>query len=361
MKYQKCYFGKDAIADLQKELHILAPKKVFLFRGKRSYETCGAKIYLDEIFNNEHIQVEEWSDFEENPKIEDVLKGFELLKQSGASAVIACGGGSVLDMAKLVRFIYSYEGELISNVFMKRCEILPLFAIPTTAGTGAEATCFSVLYKDKIKYSVEHKDILPNYAIVYPPFTYNNTKYLTACTGFDALAQSIEAYWNLNSSRESDLYAEKAINLLWCNLPTVVNHPTHKIRDLISEGSYWAGRAINITKTTAPHAFSYPFTSNYGYPHGHAVALTFPYFMELNCSEHNPNQLRILRLCSLLKLDINSNLKAQMQAYVKSIGLQKRVGDEFDMNFIIGHVNLDRLLNNPIKILKNNIVSVDIA
>ena len=229
--------------------------------------------------------------------------------------------------------------------------MLPLIVLPTTAGTGAETTRFSVLYKNEVKYSVEHDAVLPDYAIVYPPFTYNNNRYLTACTGFDALSQAIEAFWNINATEESETYAEKAIRLLWPNLHQLVNNPTdYSLRDKVSEGSYWAGRAINITKTTAPHAFSYPFTSFYGYPHGHAVALTFPYFMELNCSERNPDRERVMRLLKILDIQPTSNVFDKLQSYVSAIGLEENKEIKIDRQVIMSHVGIERMKNNPVHV-----------
>ena len=118
-------------------------------------------------------------------------------------------------------------------------------------------------------------------AVVYPQFTYQNDAYLTACTGFDALAQAIESYWAKGATNESRDYSVRAIGLLWKQLPQLIQSPTKELRNQVAEGAYWAGRAINISTTTAPHAFSYVFTSKYGYPHGHAVAFTFPFFMKL--------------------------------------------------------------------------------
>ena len=148
----------------------------------------------------------------------------------------------------------------------------------------------------------------------------------------------------------SDIYAEKSIKILWPNLPKVVNNPAEDVRDVVSEGSYWAGRAINITKTTAPHAFSYPFTSYYGYPHGHAVALTFPYFLDLNCSEKNEDRVRVNSLLDIFGFNRNSSLMEQMTKYIESIGLQKRKDTIIDTNFILSQVNLERLKNNPVQI-----------
>lgn len=200
--------------------------------------------------------------------------------------------------------------------------------------------------------------ILPDVAIVYPKFTYGNSKYLTSCTGFDALAQAIEAYWNVNATEESDKYAAKAIKLLWPNLPLVVNSPTAEARNKVSEGSYWAGRAINITKTTAPHAFSYSFTTDYGYPHGHAVALTFPFFMRYNIGNSdillNPNinpylyKIKMQKMLQWLNMEC-VDVAIAMKEYIRNLGLDIDIS-QIDISKIVSSVNIQRLINNPYKV-----------
>lgn len=316
---QKAFIGHTAFESLHEQLQMLNVKRIFLVRGNRSYVACGAEVALAPIFAELGIAVTEYKEFSVNPKMEEAVRGVELFRASGADCILAVGGGSAMDMAKLIRHYAAEHGANVS-----------LLAIPTTAGTGAEATHFAVVYVDGKKQSMDAEDILPDMAFVYPPFTYGNDAYLTACTGFDALAQAFEAYWNRFATEESTQYAMKAISLLLHQLPECVKNPTEQLRDQIAEGAYWAGRAINITKTTAPHAFSYAFTSKCGYPHGHAVALTFPYFAELNLGKKG--------LCQYFS------------EYVKNIGLiYKGVGDH-ELNAILQEVNLQRLANNPVEI-----------
>lgn len=323
-------------------------------RGKKSYELCGAQSRLNSILKKVGVQIFEFHDFEENPKIEDLDRGLLQLRVYHPDLILAIGGGSVLDMAKLLRFFYSYSGNKIGRVFEKIENLLPLIVIPTTAGTGSEATSFAVLYKNKVKYSVSHEDILPEIAFIDPYFTYNISRYLTACTGFDALAQAIEAYWNLNATNESDVFAVKAIKLLWPNLPLAVNNPTKEVRNSMSEGAYWAGCAINITKTTAPHAFSYPFTTYYGYPHGHAVALTFPFFMEYNVVsillKHGTVFDKMIRLMEILNITNVNECKSLLCDYIENIGLDLKLPANFDHRIILSNINVQRLSNNPVRI-----------
>lgn len=353
---QQYFIGEESIVNLENILEDYAPHSVFLVRGKKSYESSGAKNAIIKLLPS-GIKLIEFYDFSENPKIEDLEKGIKLLNDHNCDLIIGIGGGSVLDMSKLIRFFHSYKGEMTKTEFTQFSALLPLIAIPTTAGTGSETTHFAVLYKDKVKYSVAHKDMLPDIAIVDPSFTYSNLPYLTACTGFDALAQAIEAYWNVNATEESDGYAIKAIKLLWPNLPIAVNMPTKEARDKVSEGSYWAGRAINITKTTAPHAFSYPFTSYYGYPHGHAVALTFPFFMSYNYtndsqllhSQINVNEylVKLEKLYLLLDIPL-TNITQTVCDYLTNIGLVSSIKDtNISEDLILSNINIQRSSNNP--------------
>lgn len=354
-KDQVVHIGEESIKQLQQLIVDLNPGSIFIVRGKQSYESSGAKSVLENCIQS-GCRIVEFSDFSQNPIIEDLYKGLEFIEHSKSDLIIGIGGGSVLDMAKLIRFCHSYSGEPTGNAFTKQKELIPLIAIPTTAGTGSEATQFSVLYKEKVKYSLEHNEVLPDYAIIYPPFTYNNPKYLTACSGFDALAQGIEAFWSVNATEESDEYALKAIELLFSNLPLAVNSPTNEIRKKMIEGSYWAGKAINIAKTTAPHAFSYPFTSFYGIPHGHAVALTFPFFVRFNVM--NESAYFILSKKNKLLQLINSEAKFSnklMKNYIKKIGLDFEKAIDFDFYSVVSNVNLNRLKNNPINFTEQDL------
>lgn len=353
---QIAFIEQSAICHLRNILEENNVSKVFLVRGRRSYKLSGAEEDIEEIVSLSGIQLIHFYDFEENPKLEDVLKGLELLKTANADIILAVGGGSVLDMAKLIRFYYAFTGDPVGGVYKKERNNIPLVAIPTTAGTGCETTHFAVLYKDKVKYSIAHDAILPDYAIVDPRYTYNNSSYLTACTGFDALAQAIEAYWNVYATSESDEYAIRAIRLLWPNLPLAVNEPTISIRNKMSEGAYWAGRAINITKTTAPHAFSYPFTTYYGILHGHAVSLTFLAFFEVNTffecglsDKLSPILYleKMKKLFVILGIPYVKNLSIQiLNKYIQSLGLTTE--RTFDDKLILENVNYDRLSNNPV-------------
>lgn len=327
----------DIVLTLVALLQDAKAKHVFLVRGHRSFEECGARAALIEVVKQWPLdQLTEFADFSTNPKEEEAQRGVQLLMEKRPDVIIAIGGGSVMDMAKLIR-----------HYVAEQRYPLPLWAIPTTAGTGAEATHFAVMYKDGVKHSIEAEDIWPNVAILYAPFTYKNNAYLTACTGFDALAQAIEAFWNPNATDESDKFALRGIEHILHTLPKCLEHPEETYRrDNLLYGAYCAGRAINITKTTAPHAFSYAFTTHCGYPHGHAVAITFPFFAALNVR----NDLKSDELRWELGLDKNADIKQYFLDYLNRIGLKYEGTRGKDLHELLSQVNLDRLKNNPVQI-----------
>ena len=147
---QQVFLGRNSIKELISILQIYSSKKIFLVRGKKSYGLCGAKAIIDEVLDVMPCQLTEFYDYEENPNMEDLERGLLLLQQCKPDIIIAIGGGSVLDMAKLLRFFYSYSGDYIGTEFTKERSLLPLIVLPSTAGTGSEATRFAVLYKDGI-------------------------------------------------------------------------------------------------------------------------------------------------------------------------------------------------------------------
>lgn len=323
-------------------------RHVFVVRGERSFDECGAAAFLNEVKQGTDIIFHHFSSFEKNPKKEDAIIGARELIALESDVIIAIGGGSAMDVAKLIRF-YADRPKL------------PLIAIPTTAGTGAESTQFAVCYVNGVKTSMDNPHNLPEYALLMPEFTMTNSLYLTATCGFDAFAQSVEAYWNVFATEESDLYAEEALALLVPALYRFVDTPqlcmSNRLwRDQMMVGANLAGQAINITRTTAPHAMSYILTSKYGYSHGHAVALTFPYFAKLNMEcpielymgqnyRHYVEKMKWLRKCLGLKLE--TDVEVFLRGFIKKLGLGLKKEQSIDTAIVAQSVNMERAKNNP--------------
>ena len=215
------------------------------------------------------------------------LKGIKLFKSERCDCCIAVGGGSIIDMAKLVISFVDEDVDKVSEKIVTNnihSREIPLCVIPTTAGSGSESTHFAVVYIDNQKYSVAHESILPDLVNLNPNLSYTLDPYLKAITGLDALSQSIESFWSKKSTAQSRIYSSKAIDLLWNNLKQSVLENNYEAHQKVVQGSYLAGKAINIAKTTAAHAFSYFFTTHHNIRHGHAVSLTIGKIYQFNKS-----------------------------------------------------------------------------
>jgi|ETNmetMinimDraft_2_1059921.scaffolds.fasta_scaffold01828_2 alcohol dehydrogenase class IV len=360
---QKEYFGDGSIKNLRDILDENNAKNIFLVTGKSSYHSCGAEDSLKEVL--ERYNVSRFYDFEENPKIEDVKKGMSLFREFNPDLVIGVGGGTALDMAKLLNTLSLQNKdpeEYICNGGKIRELGKPLILMPTTSGTGSEATRFAVVYINKKKYSLAHEHMLPGYSIIDSNFTLNLPRKITASTGMDALSQAIESYWAIDSTPESRGYSRNAINLIKENLQIAVDNPTNESRLAMAKAANLAGKAINITKTTAPHAISYALTSYFGIPHGHAAGLTLGKFLEYNsqvtekdCNDsRGPEFVRktILELCSLLNVEDTHSAKNKIGSLMNGIGLETNIPNlgirsEEDLDLIMENVNIERLINNP--------------
>ncbi len=343
-------------------------KRVFVVTGKNNgFVNSGAKTFIESALVG--VEFVRFFEFEQNPKFEDAIRGVKLFQQSTFDMIIAIGGGSVMDMAKLIN-VFSANTHVNSLDIVHNSKLVTragktMIAIPTTAGTGSEATHFAVVYHKSKKYSVANDSMLPNIVGLNYKFTTSKSPYLTATTGLDALAQAIESYWSVCANKESKKYAEEAIRLLLPNLKPAVLAPEINNRKAVMRGAYLAGKAINSTKTTAAHAISYAFTTFFDIPHGHAVFLTLPYFFILNSeiSSSNINDTRgmvylketMKSLYKLLGVDTPLQAFEFLKSYTEAIGVEtslNRLGinKKSDIELIIENVNLERLKNNPIKI-----------
>ena len=359
---QKIYTGYNSYKKIYDILKEFSPKKIFLVTGKKSYFLSGAKKLLSE-FTNEYNYFR-FYDFETNPKLKDLINGINIFNREKCDYVIGIGGGSVMDIAKSISLLATQKGDLeefIKGKISLKERQIPSMMIPTTAGTGSESTHFSVIYINKIKYSLAHYSLLPDFVILDPLFTKNLPPYITACTSMDALCQAIESFWSTNSTEESRMYSKQAIELVMPNIIKNVNNP-----DMISRGkmliaSNLAGKAINIAKTTAPHAVSYPITSYFNIPHGHAVALTLPHFIEFNNDISLENlqdsrgvkfvKDRMSELFTILKVETADKPKDKLLSIMKDINLETRLS-----KFGINKNNIDIIIENGFnpKRMKNN-------
>jgi alcohol dehydrogenase class IV len=363
---QESFSNVGSLSNLKSIVDRHSANKVLIVTGKNSFSLSGAQVKIKQILCNTEIIV--FNDFQSNPRIEDVKKGIQLIKSENPDLIISIGGGSAIDMSKLIRILAPQGGDnyidFIQNPNTILTKGIPLVAIPTTFGSGSEATHFAVVYIDKKKYSLAHSFVMPDYSILDAELCYSLPHYASASSGMDALSQAIESYWSVKSTDESKKYSLEAISLINNALYDAVLGDK-KARATMLNAANLAGKAINITTTTAAHAISYPITMRYGVNHGHAVALTLGKFFIINSDVENNKvvdergdeylEFIMLQLYKILRCGNPYECCSSWYSLMKKIGLETKleklgVNSAFEVDYIINNINLQRLCNNPVKI-----------
>lgn len=360
---QIIYMAPGAIKTVRSLLDDRAVRSVFVVADRAAYDKSGAKKYLKSALQGRVHAI--FDDFAPNPKFADVMRGVKLWRAHPCDMMIAIGGGSAIDMAKLIGICGTHRGQyrkLLTGNIPIRDKAAPLIAIPTTAGTGSEATHFAVVYVEEEKYSVAHANVLPDYAIIDPNLTANLPPSITAHTGLDALSQAVESLWSVNATAQSRVFASEALRLVLDNLEAAVHRPTPDVRANMCRAAHLSGKAINIGKTTAPHAISYTLTSQFGVPHGLAVALTLGAVLIYNNGVASGDcwhpkgvaqvQKDIRDINRLIGVASSEEARKHIGDLISTIGCPTRlrqvgVDTDADLEILVQNVNTERLKNNP--------------
>ena len=309
-----------------------------------------------------------FSDFTPNPLYEQVCKGIDLFQITKCDCIVAVGGGSAIDVAKCIKLaVLAQKGNeaLIPPLVSTRVECegsrIPFVAIPTTAGTGSESTHNAVMYFEGAKQTVTNDGVLPDYAVLEPTVLKTLPLYQKKCTMMDALCQGIESWWSVNSTEESYEYSRKTIELIMANWRKYIFENDDEAAKQIMLAANYGGRAINITQTTAAHAFSYKITSLYKFPHGHAVAVCLPDIWEFMLANMDKcvDKRGLVYLNGIFN-DIANTMGAEnpseaitfFRAMMTDMDLKKPVSKDLssDLDVLSSSVNPVRLKNNPIKL-----------
>ena len=233
--------------------------------------------------------VTSFTDFSPNPCWESLETAASAACSAGARCVIAIGGGTAIDLGKLVALALQLGGvdHLWDAIGCEETRLserpdIRLMAIPTTAGTGAEATQFAVLYRNSRKHSVAGNALMPDTYALDPSLLASLPSSVIADAGLDAACQAMESLWSVRTSPESEEFAWAALDLAIMHLERAVTTSDHTSLGGMLVAAHLSGKAINLTTTTAPHALSYGLTSLLGVPHGRAVAFLFGSIFKLN-------------------------------------------------------------------------------
>ena len=343
-------------------------KNILIITGKKSFNFSGfKKLAIYKNFQPIISIVFKKNKFPEIKELKFLIKKINIINPD---LIIALGGGCVIDYAKLANGLHNIKNlkkKIKGDTLKINSKKTKILAIPTTAGSGAEVTKFSVIYIDKIKYSVENNLLKPDFYSVIPKLVINSPKIVRSSSGFDAIAQATESIFSKNANIRSLKYSSKSLRLSIKNFLEFVNNPNINNATQMLWAANFSGKAINIAKTNAPHALSYIFTSKFKIPHGIAVSLFFVeiinlYYLKANI-KNNINLIKKFNLFFKLieqpdiqgfnnlfyKFFFKSGIKKSLDKSLKKVNYQN------NSNF---YYNLSRLNNSPIKILKEDINSL---
>ena len=327
-------------------LHALLTGKgpFLLVRDPTAWELSGAKAALEaDLSELGAVPFEEQAP---HPTLETMRAAATRADQAGCRAIVAIGGGTASDTAKGAAWCLA--GGAVFEAPPVESSLLPLLAVPTTAGTGSEATHFAVCWHEGEKHSLADPRLLPAHAVVDADLHQSLPPHLTATTGLDALCQSLESLWAKGATDASRANASEAAQLILSSLEDAVTQPTPLARRAMANGAHLAGRAINVSKTTTPHALSYALTNDHGVPHGFAVALTLRACMELR---HRCEKLPAgtEHVTSLLGSSLDE-ASARFGYLLEACGAPKRIRDvgvlKADLEPVAARVNPERLAND---------------
>ena len=330
-------------------------KKVLLVCSKFVPKTP-IGIYFSTLKSRLGIDVVTFNDYTPNPLYESVVEGIRIFNENKCDSIIAVGGGSAMDVAKCIKLFSNMD----SNINYFKQEIIPndikLIAVPTTAGTGSEATKYAVIYYGGTKQSITHESCIPSTVLFDSSLLETLPEYQRKSTMLDALCHAMESYWSVNSNRESFEYSDSAIRMIIANKDRYLANEDIGNANMLQAANL-AGKAINITQTTAGHAMSYKITSLCKIPHGYAVALCvsrlFPYMLRHTDECIDPRGKEHLegvfdKIAFALGCSSAYEATIMFNQMLDGFELALPKLDESQFKELCSSVNVTRLKNNPI-------------
>jgi len=280
------------------------------------------------------IEVASFHDFSENPTTAMVDVGVECAKEFRPDLLVGLGGGSSLDCCKGINFVYSCGGTMhdYHGVGKATGDLLPMIAVPTTAGTGSESQSFALISDavTHVKMACGDKRAACRVALLDPELTVTQPPRVTALTGIDALSHAIETYVTNRRTPVSTTFSRQAFNWLAHGFPVVLRDPNNlEARAQMQLGACFAGLAIETSMLGAAHATANPLTARHDVTHGQAVGLMLPAVIRMNGTQHPEWYAELLS-----ELEPVTNTQAApdrlaevIESYLDAAGLAKSFGE----------------------------------
>lgn len=282
---QNIVVGAGSLKRLPELAKNLKKSKAYIISGPH-LEKIGMVDKCREALKAAGIESDAFTQTEGNPSTDTVAKAAEGFKSSNADFIVAFGGGSPLDVAKAVAVIASYGGNITDYEGGKvPGPVVPMIAIPTTAGTGSEVTAFSVItdHSRNYKLTVVSNYLLPAYAILDPELITTVPKSTAAACGIDAMVHALEAFISKAASPFSDLFAKEALRLIGTNIRDyVLDRSNLAACEAMLTGSLFAGIAFSHARLGDVHAMSHPVSAYFDVAHGVANAVLLPTIVDYN-------------------------------------------------------------------------------
>lgn len=283
------YGGENAMEQITDILKTNGAKKVAIFTDK-GIEKAGLFALPEAAVKASGASYYVLDDLPAEPSYEAVQKLIDEFKRSGADFIVACGGGSVMDAAKLASVLvtddYGVKELLDTPGIAKKC--VPIILIPTTAGTGAEVTPNAIVAvpERELKVGIVNENMIADYVILDARMIKNLPRPIAAATGVDALAHCIECFTGNKANPFSDIYALEGLDLILNNIEKACDDPeAMEEKNRMQIAAYYGGLAITASGTTAVHALSYPLGGKYHIAHGVSNAILLAPVMRFNSED----------------------------------------------------------------------------
>ena len=341
---------------------------------KKLLKVCDGSIFYMDGFNKHLEEVEAkgiemigFRDFQSNPLYESVVAGVKVFREEQCDSIMAVGGGSAMDVAKCIKLYSNLPGDGADGSWLKEEIVpnnIPFLAMPTTAGTGSEATRYAVIYYDGAKQSITSESFIPETVLMDPNALKTLPLYQKKATMCDALCHAIESFWSVNSTEESKEYSRAAIKGVLENMEGYLSNTEVGNAGML-RAAHTAGKAINITQTTAGHAMCYKVTSLFRSAHGHAAILCdrvlFPWMIENTdkCIDPRGEEYLKVTLDEIGQAMGCTDGKAgaeKLASIFEQLELEVPAANEAQFEKLKTSVNPVRLKNHPIAL---DVVSID--
>lgn len=363
---QDIVFGEGSLKKLPELMKKLGCSKVLVISDP-SLKKLGAVDKVCDIVRAAGCDLTSFCEVEPNPSIETCEKACAAYKEFGAEGIVALGGGSPMDVAKAVGVLAKFGGKITDyeGSFLVPDRIVPLIAIPTTAGTGSEVTAAAVITDHSRNYKLtvfDHK-LFPAYALLDPELISTVPAHIAASCGIDALVHAIEAYISKAASPYTDAMAEKAMELIGKNIRAYVADRTDmEAAGAMMTGSTFAGMAFAWARLGDVHAMAHPLGGYFNVPHGVANAILLPSVIEFNALAYKGKYEKIYRYISQDPSEhfVPSMLADEIRKLTASLGIPKCLEDVGVTEDKIPAMAADAMLSGNIAVNPRKTTQADI-